>query len=108
MNDLDKVKAFLDIADANENVVNVSQLKAKVSTDRRARRAIFMARKAGYELKAVREGARNVVAYEITNADVVDRETAFDRIMPKRQIKAAKAAAVGAVKDVEVQEEAVA
>lgn len=94
MNDQQKVKALTDLLAANGNKVTVTELLSATGSERRARRAVFMARKAGLKLEAVRDGGRGVVAYVLivpaTNAVTFDE--AVSRLQPKRELAKARKA----------------
>lgn len=91
MNDQEKVRVLVGLLKAGSNVVNVSDLLDKLGTPRRARRAIFMARKAGIFLSAVRQGGRGVVAYTLLPVQgAVSFDEALAKLEPKRKPKVQK------------------
>lgn len=87
MNDRQKVEKLIDLLKQNNNSVLVSELVAATGSERRARRAIFMARKAGLKLDSVRAGARAVAAYTLAVGPVTFSE-ALALLEPKRKPKA--------------------
>lgn len=96
MNDLQKVEALVAVLQANGNKASAEQILTATGTPRRARRAVFMARKAGFKLEAVREpvagvSARAVTGYVFVNTDL-DVAAALEKIAPKRKPKAAAVA----------------
>lgn len=71
MNDLEKVTILVDLLVASGNqTVQVAELETKTGSARRARRAVFVARKGGMILEPVRNGGRDVTAYVRTNPEI--------------------------------------
>jgi hypothetical protein len=109
MNDLEKVNVLFDLLLANGGRVDVADLKAKTGTDRRARRAIFVARKYGANLEPVRvQGSRQVLSYVVTDMDALKAaatKLATDHIS-KKQVHANVAPEPEKVPDEQVQKPA--
>lgn len=90
MNDRQKVEKLVELLKANNNTVAVSDLLKATGSERRARRAVFMARKAGLKLEATRSGGRGVTSYTllIPASGAVSFDEALNLLEPKRKPKA--------------------
>ena len=62
-NDRDKINALVALLKTGGNSVTVAELTSVLVTPRRARRAIFIARKDGMKLEAVRDTGKAVTGY---------------------------------------------
>ena len=83
MNALEKVRQLVQLLEANENRITNAQLLNATGTPRRARRALFVARKGGMILEPVRNRARTVTEYIRTNA--VDYNDVEKALLSKRK-----------------------
>jgi len=87
MNDLEKVAQLVAILEENDNKITPEQLLSVTGTPRRARRALFVARKGGMVLEPVRDGGRKVVAYVRQGSTTIDDVTAALAAKRKRKPK---------------------
>ena len=78
-----KAQFVIDLLKSNANRFTPEQLEKATGSPRRARRALFLARKAGVSLEAIRDSGRAVTAY-------VSTDTSLPTIAAK-PVKAAKA-----------------
>jgi hypothetical protein len=62
-----KAQFVIDLLKSNANRFTPAQLEKATGSPRRARRALFLARKAGVNLEAVRDAGRTVTAYVCTD-----------------------------------------
>ena len=90
MNDRQKVEKLVELLKVNNNTVSVSDLLKATGSERRARRAVFMARKAGLKLEAPRAGGRGVASYTllVPTTGAVTFSEALALLEPKRKPKA--------------------
>ena len=90
MNDRQKVEKLVELLKVNNNTVSVSDLLKATGSERRARRAVFMARKAGLKLEASRAGGRGVASYTllVPTTGAVTFSEALALLEPKRKPKA--------------------
>jgi hypothetical protein len=58
-----KAQFVFDLLKTNKNRFTPAQLEAATGSPRRARRALFLARKTGLALEALRDGGKAIVAY---------------------------------------------
>jgi len=63
-----KAQYVIDLLKNNKNRFTAKQLESATGTPRRARRALFLARKAGVVLEAIRDGGKAVIAYQLQGA----------------------------------------
>lgn len=80
-----KAQFVFDLLKTNKNRFTPVQLETATGTARRARRALFLARKSGLALEAVRDGGKAIVAYVFSGGAL----PAFSA--PVAKAKAAKA-----------------
>lgn len=89
-----KAQYVIDLLKANKNRFTAVQLEKATGTPRRARRALFLARKAGVSLEAIRDGGKSVVAYVFNGASIptisepVAKAKASKAKSPKAAVKA--------------------
>jgi hypothetical protein len=89
-----KAQYVIDLLKANKNRFTAVQLEKATGTARRARRALFLARKAGVSLEAIRDGGKSVVAYVFNGASIptisepVAKAKASKAKSPKAAVKA--------------------
>jgi hypothetical protein len=63
-----KAQYVIDLLKSNSNRFTPAQLESATGSPRRARRALFLARKAGLALEAIRDSGRAVTAYVANGA----------------------------------------
>jgi hypothetical protein len=84
-----KAQFVIDLLKSNANRFTPAQLEKVAGSPRRARRALFLARKAGVNLEAVRDAGRTVTAYVCT-------DTALPNVPAKAKTAKAPSAKVAA------------
>lgn len=82
-----KAQFVIDLLKSNSNRFTPAQLEKVTGSPRRARRALFLARKEGVTLEAIRDSGRTVTAYVFNGSGSLPTVTA-------KPVKAAKAASV--------------
>lgn len=65
-----KAQFVIDLLKSNANRFTPAQLEQATGSPRRARRALFLARKAGVSLEAIRDSGRAVTAYVSTDTSL--------------------------------------
>lgn len=63
-----KAQFVFDLLKTNKNRFTPAQLEAATGSARRARRALFLARKTGLALEALRDGGKTIVAYAFSGS----------------------------------------
>lgn len=86
-----KAQYVLDLLKSNSNRFTPAQLEKATGSPRRARRALFLARKAGVTLEAIRDNGRAVTAYVFNGTGSLP--TVADKPAKAAKAPSAKAAA---------------
>ena len=81
----------VNLLKANGNRFTPAQLDAATGSERRSRRALFLARQMGLAIEAVRDGGRGVTAYVLASGDLDAIPTATPKAAKVKASKVAKA-----------------
>jgi len=89
----------VNLLKANGNRFTPAQLDAATGSERRSRRALFLARQMGLAIEAVRDGGRGVTAYVLASGDLSAIPVAAPKAAKVKAPKVVKTQAPKAVKD---------
>lgn len=92
-----KAQYVIDLLKSNSNRFTPAQLESVTGSPRRARRALFLARKAGLALEAIRDSGRAVTAY-VANGAIPTVAAPAAKASRAKSTKSAKTARVAAPK----------
>lgn len=109
LNDRSKIELLLDLLKQNQGTVTVSDLVTATGSERRARRAIFVARKLDMRLEPLRVNAgRAVTAYVRQPGGASDEEVLAGLVnrSKRERAKADKAARAAAKAEADANEQA--
>jgi len=81
----------VNLLKANGNRFTPAQLDAATGSERRSRRALFLARQMGLAIEAVRDGGRGVTAYVLASGDLSAIPVAAPKAAKVKAPKVAKA-----------------
>ena len=98
-----KAQYVIDLLKSNSNRFTPAQLEKATGSPRRARRALFLARKEGVTLEAIRDGGRAVTAYVFNGSGSLPTVTA----KPVKAAKAASAKKVASAKTISKEVDAI-
>lgn len=90
-----KAQYVIDLLKSNSNRFTPAQLESVTGSPRRARRALFLARKAGLALEAIRDSGRAVTAY-VANGAIPTVAAPAAKASRAKSTKSAKTARVAA------------
>jgi hypothetical protein len=97
----------VNLLKANGNRFTPAQLDAATGSERRSRRALFLARQMGLAIEAVRDGGRGVTAYVLASGDLSAIPVAAPKAAKVKAPKVVKTQAPKAVKGKAVKGKAV-